>query len=116
MAKKAKKISEKIDGLGPDDIKKIRSALRQVWNWSHPRKLVIKRCLRPDGFSNCEGCKKIVAKIYVDHIKNVGDVDEGFIKRLWTPSKNLQGLCKPCHDKKTAAERKRIRDAEKGFM
>lgn len=119
MAKKVKNkknLVTKIDGLGPDDIRKIRAAVRKVWNWSHPRKIVLQRCLNSDGFSTCEKCKKVVAKVYVDHIENVGDVDEGFIARMWTPSKNLQGLCKKCHDAKTAQERKRIRDAEKGFL
>jgi len=47
----------------------------------------------------------MVPKIYVDHIQAVGDVDEGFLKRMFVPSTELQGLCKQCHDKKTKAER-----------
>lgn len=103
-AKKAK--AEKVDGLGPDDIKKIRSAIRQVWHWSHAKKLVVKRCTKADGFPYCETCKKRCPKIFVDHIKQVGDVDGGFIYRLFVPSKQMQGLCKKCHNLKTKDERK----------
>lgn len=102
----AKKKNEKVDGLGPDDVKKIRAAIRQVWSWSHARRLVVKRCLRPDGFSDCEGCKKICPKIHVDHIEQVGDVDAGFIARLFVPSNKMQGLCQTCHAKKTSEEKK----------
>lgn len=107
MAKKRqKKVVEKVDGLGPKDIKRLRSAIRNVWRYSHPWKLVTQRCLLPDGFSKCEGCKKKCPKVFVDHIQNVGDVDSGnYILRMWTPSKNLQGLCKKCHDAKTKLER-----------
>lgn len=110
-----KAIKKKIDGLGPDDIKKIRSALRRVWGFSYPRRLVKERCIGPDGFPRCEKCKQKVPTIHVDHIKNVGDVDEGFIKRLFVPSKKLQALCKQCHNKKTYAERKakRLKEAKK---
>lgn len=101
-----KKNDEKVDGLGPKDIARIRTALRQVWSWSYPRRLVVKRCLISDGFSKCEKCKQTCPKIYVDHIQNVGEVDAGYIERMWVPSTKLQGLCKRCHDAKTKWERK----------
>lgn len=106
-----KKKLPSVDGLGPKDIARIRTALRQVWSWSYPRKLVVQRCLNKNNdLSTCESCgDKQCPKIYVDHIMKVGDVDAGFIKRLWTPSKNLQGLCKKCHDTKTKEERKAAR-------
>ncbi len=105
---------QKIDGFGPDDSAKVRKALRQVWSWSYPRRLVKQRCLQPDGFSKCEKCGAIVANVVIDHIKNVGDVDEGFIKRLFVPSNELQGLCKKtCHDPKTKEEHTRMRKARK---
>lgn len=101
------KINEKkIDGLSPKDVEKIRRAIRQVWSWSHPRKLCIKRATGKDGFPRCEGCKKKVPKVYPDHIAPVGDVDEGFIARLFCASTKLQALCKKCHDRKTREERK----------
>ncbi len=109
MAKiKVKQIKKKIiktDGLGPYEIKKIRNAVRQVWHRSYARKLCVDRCTGAGGFSYCEQCKKRTPKIKIDHILNVGDVDGGFIERMFTPSKNLQGLCKKCHDAKTKKER-----------
>jgi hypothetical protein len=108
MAKrKAKPKPQKIDGLSPGDVEKIRKAIRQVWSWSYPRKLCIARCTGEDGFPQCEQCKERCPKIFVDHITRVGCVDAGFIERMFTPSMNLQGLCKRCHDAKTRLERKR---------
>jgi hypothetical protein len=104
---------EKIDGLSPKDVEKIRKAIRQVWSWSHMWNLVRKRCLLPNGFSRCEGCKKRCPKVFVDHIERVGDVDAGFIDRLFCPSSKLQGLCKECHALKTAQERKDAKAAQK---
>ena len=103
--KSVKKVRLKVDGLSPHDIKKIRNAIRQVWHRSHVRKLCVNRCIGKDGFSYCEKCKKRSPKVFIDHITKVGEVDGGFIKRLFTPSKNLQGLCKKCHDLKTKEER-----------
>ncbi len=104
--KKAKKPKiEKTDGLGPLEIKKIRNAVRQVWHRSHARKLVVDRCTGFDGFSYCELCEDRTPKLKIDHKVNVGKVDGGFIQRMFTPSKNLQGLCKECHDTKTKQER-----------
>lgn len=106
MATKKKPKPEKIDGLSPDDIEKIRRAIRQVWSWSYPRRLTIKRATGPDGFGVCESCKEITPKLYVDHIHLVGDVDAGFIARLFCSSSGLQALCSRCHRKKTNEERK----------
>lgn len=106
MGRRKKAKIEKVDGLGTHDIEKIRAALRQVWHWSHAKKLVVKRCTGKGGFAYCEQCKKRRPKIFVDHIHKVGDVDRGFIERLFVPSVKLQGLCKKCHDAKTREERK----------
>lgn len=114
MSKKKKEKPKPVDGLGLKDIQKIRNAIRQVWHWSYAKKLCMKRCTGKDGFSRCEKCKKKAPKVYVDHIQNVGDVDEGFISRLFCPSSGLQGLCKVCHDAKTRLERKAIQEAAKG--
>lgn len=107
----AKKKLVKVDGLGPHEIKKIRAAVRQVWHRSYARRLVVLRCIGRGGFSYCELCKKRAPKIFIDHIVNVGDVDYGFINRMFVASKWLRGLCKKCHDIKTKEERKRA----KGF-
>jgi 5-methylcytosine-specific restriction protein A len=46
----------------------------------------------------CCDCKRAASTV-ADHIKpHRGNLD------LFTDLKNLQGLCKPCHDKKTASE------------
>lgn len=118
MAKKRKKMTvEKIDGLSAKDIQRLRTAVRKVWSWSYPRKLCVERAIHADGFPRCENKKcpqkgKPVIKVYADHIKPVGAVDGGFIARMWTPSRNLQALCKKCHDKKTREERKAASDQE----
>jgi hypothetical protein len=93
------------DGLGPLEVKKIRTAIRLVWHRCHARKLVVKRCTGKDGFTYCEKCDRRTPSLKIDHIERVGDVDEGFIARLFVPSNRLQGLCKDCHDLKTAIER-----------
>lgn len=113
----AKKKIIKTDGLGPQEIKKIRAAVRQVWHRSHARKLCVERSIGADGFHRCENpkCKKKVPKVHIDHIENVGDVDHGFIKRMFVPSNRLRALCKKCHDAKTKEERKRAKEALKGF-
>lgn len=95
-----------IDGLGPYEIKRIRSALRLVWQRSQARRFVVKRCTRKNGYTYCEKCLKRTPQFKVDHIEACGDVlDGGYIARLFTPSQNLQGLCKACHDAKTKQER-----------
>ncbi len=103
MAKRQKLV--KTDGLGPLEIKKIRAALRLVWHRSHARRLVVLRCTDKDGFARCEKCEVRTPALKVDHIEKVGDVDEGFIARLFIPSYKLQGLCKICHDAKTKLEK-----------
>lgn len=98
---------QKCDGLGPFETKKIRTALRLVWHRCHARKLTVDRCTDDDGFYRCENCFEVTPKIFIDHKKNVGDLDSGFLARLFCPSKGLQGLCKECHRVKTNAERRR---------
>jgi len=94
------------DGLGPYEVAKIRSAIRQVWQRSRARREALKLRKRPDDYWDCDGCLKRVPKVYVDHIEPVGDVGVGFIERLFCPSHRLQCLCKTCHDAKTNAERR----------
>lgn len=104
--RKKKVVLEKVDGLGPIDIKKLDVAIRKVWSWSYARRLVVARCLIKDGFSKCEICKKKCPKVFVDHIDPVGKFDvKTFIERMFLPSTKMQGACKKCHDKKTKEER-----------
>ncbi len=111
----AKKKFQNIDGMGDRDVKNLRSAIRQVWHRSHVRKLVVKRCTRPDGFTYCEKCGACTPKLKIDHINAVGSPrDPDYLIRMWTPSVNLQGLCPKCHNAKTKQERRHAA-VEKGF-
>lgn len=114
-AKKRTKEDQKLDGgLGPIEIAEIRKAMRQVWmRISKARKTVVKRCLVQKGFSKCELCGDIVAKIHVDHIKVVGDLDAGYLDRLWCSSNEMQGICDSCHSEKTKQERKEAKAKKK---
>lgn len=111
--KKKKEAPPKIDGLSPDDLKRINKAVRQVWSWSHPWKLTKKRAVHADGFPRCESktcphAGAAVPKIFIDHIDPVGKIGgPDYIARVFTPSKGLQALCKKCHDAKTRTERKK---------
>lgn len=96
---------QKTDGLGPLEIKKIRSAVRLVWHRCHARSLVVKRCTGKGGFQFCEKCKKRTPKLKVDHLINVGDLNDGFIPRMFCSSVGLQGLCDECHKAKTKEEK-----------
>lgn len=106
MAKK-KETKERVDGLGPDDLKKIHSAVRKVWAWSHARRLAVKRATDKEGFPFCEKCGIRVPKHVIDHIEPVGQVGgPDYIQKMFVPSTQLQCLCKACHAPKTRAERK----------
>lgn len=109
----AQKKLEKTDGLGPLEIKKLKAAIRQVWQRCYARKLVVDRCTGFDGWTYCEECEGRCPKLKVDHIINVGDIDSGFLARMFVPSEKLRGLCAPCHQKKTNEENKRMRAAKK---
>jgi hypothetical protein len=103
MAKRQK--AAPTDGFGPRERKKIDSAIRQVWYRSKARQTCVKRCTDKEGFTWCEKCDTKTAKLKVDHIIPCGPVDsDGFIKRLFCPSKGLQGLCGDCHQLKTNME------------
>ncbi len=103
VAKRQKLV--KMDGLGPYEIKRIRSAVRDVWQHCYARKLVIQRCTGKDGFLYCEICKDRTPTLKVDHIINVGKVDQGFITRMFVPSAQLEGMCPECHNVKTQVEK-----------
>lgn len=102
----AKKKTPPIDGLGPDNLKRIHKAVRQVWQWSYAWRLVKKRATDEEGFYFCEKCFKTVSKVFVDHINPVGEVGgKDYIKKMFCSSSELQALCKKCHDPKTKRER-----------
>jgi hypothetical protein len=114
--KKEKKVKIKVDGLGPTEIKKLRNACRLVWHRSHVRKICVQRSIGKDGFHRCELCKKKTPQIKIDHKIKVGDLDGGFIKRLFCPSSGLQALCKHCHDAKTKEERRQAKEELLNFL
>lgn len=95
-----------VDGFGPSEIARVRSAVRSVWQYSLARRLVISRCTHEDGYTYCEKCKERCPKLFVDHIEKVGDLDGGWLKRMFVPSSELQGICKPCHTAKTKEEKR----------
>jgi hypothetical protein len=73
----------------------------------------VDRCTGDDGFFYCEQCKEKCPQIKIDHIVACGDLDGGFLARLFCPSSGLQGLCKSCHDAKTRDERKVAQEKKK---
>lgn len=114
-----KKKVEKMDGYGPRERQQVTSAIRQVWQRSRARQLVIKRCTDGEGYPVCEQCKQRCPKIQVDHIEPLGTIDsDRYIPRLFCSSVQMRGLCKKCHAPKTKAEakeRRRKKEAEKDF-
>lgn len=108
MSKKRKKA--KIDGFGPREKQMVRNAVRQVWQRSLARRLAVKRATGADGFPRCEGCGKKVPKVTIDHMVAVGEMDGGFLERMFCPSSGLKALCYPCHGKKTRADNKALED------
>lgn len=107
-----KKKEPPVDGLGPADKARLRTAIRQVWTWSHARRLCVKRATNHEtGFATCEECFAIVAKVYVDHKNPVGEFDKYFVERMFVPSSELAALCKKCHGKKTYAENKKRKES-----
>lgn len=110
MAKKQKMAN--VDGLGPKDVKRLISAIRQVWAWNYARKLCIERATDAEGFGHCEACRAKVPKLYADHINPIGGFDpRTYIERMFLPSSHLQAICKRCHDAKTRVE-KNLRDSK----
>ncbi len=115
MKKRRKKVEEKVDGLGPRDVRRLVTAVRRVWGWNHARRLCLERAMLKgtkgsDPFSKCEKCGAKVPKLYPDHIKPVGTfMPETFILRMFVSSNQLQAICKKCHRLKTNMERTALR-------
>lgn len=105
-AKKAHRV--KIDGeIIPLEVEKIRNAIRLVWSQnSIARRICLKSATDKDGFGTCKSCKRIVPKLYADHIEVMGSIfAPDYISRMWCHSSKLQPLCAKCHNKKTKEER-----------
>jgi 5-methylcytosine-specific restriction endonuclease McrA len=111
----------------------IIGALRQVWSrYSPERKQVLADAKvtqtktnkdgsiskRPDVYYTCNGCKELfkLSEIQVDHDTPVGTSPgwppdgsgmwDRYLLSINCPESNLQVLCKPCHNIKTAQEAK----------
>lgn len=114
---KKKEKATAIDGWGSVEKKKVRNAVRQIWQRSKQWRMVKARCTGEDGFYVCEGCGSTVPRISVDHTIAIGDIeDPGFLERLFVSSEGLKGLCDPCHKPKTKkdnAETKAKKEAKK---
>ena len=62
-------------------------------------------------FFRCKKCGEDFKdkEVQVDHIRPVGKFSgnwDEYINRMFCPRANLQVLCKPCHDKKTAIQKR----------
>lgn len=104
----------------------IKSGLRKLSMKWGPRNECIKNARIKRGVYRCVGYKrkahvvtasiklngKRVKNVFADHINPVIDPKKGFtswddtIKRMFCESEGFQLLCKACHDKKTAEEKK----------
>lgn len=107
---------------------KIRSALRQIWNYSSLKRDVLRRARKSKGVYQCEKCFTFCnnKEIQIDHIicatppEGIIDNDWGpFIKRLlFVEPEGLMALCPACHKVKTASEselRKKTKKANKSI-
>lgn len=111
------------------DLQKIRGGLRQAFTRSHYLKAFLQSkrieipqfkkdgtpAKRPKVVYECAECHGHFSSkdINVDHIERVGkftsfDQIEQFFSAIFCPYENLQILCRPCHDTKTAWERRLV--------
>lgn len=106
----AKKKEPVVDGLTPKLQAKYSAAIRRVWAWSSMRRTAIKRATNEMGFTVCEACLAVSAKVHVDHIIPCGSImSDGFLERLNVCSKGLQILCPKCHRDKTKKDKSNAR-------
>lgn len=108
--RKEKKSARKFDGYNPYIKQQIRNAIREIWRNSAAWKIAKNRVLQPDGMSRCEECNNLFAKTAIDHIIACGELDSGFIDRMFVPSIGLKSLCGECHSIKSSEDRKKLAD------
>ena len=101
----------------------VRNILRSASRKWAPIQDVKKKANVARGQYLCAGCKQVVPvtvkqgrkrvqNVFVDHIDPIVDPNVGFVSfdvftdRLFCEEDNLQVLCGPCHDSKTAEETK----------
>lgn len=112
-AQKARtKQEQKLDGgIGKIETAFIRNSMRQLWQRvSKARAIAKKRCFVEKGMYKCEICEDIVGDIKIDHQIAVGDLDSGYLERLWCSSDKLTAMCPRCHNEKTKQERKEAKE------
>jgi hypothetical protein len=92
---------------------KIRAALRDVYRYSPMRKEAVKKAQDGDsGWFLCPICLKKwpIQMADVDHEPPIGPLTSVDMLDTWAETLfygNVQVICKLCHKKKTAAQRKR---------
>ncbi len=111
----------------------IKGALRRVFSRSELRKKILDKALVKDysdpsrkrvtRWGRCAECKKLepLYKMQIDHMEPLIPLGESLedqswdkvIDRLWCDERNLQALCKPCHDVKSQLEMKERRRLKK---
>jgi len=100
---------------------KIRSALRQAFQYWKPMQQALDNASRPSKSANkalkkeytCKECSEWFPRkeVHIDHIEECGSLKsfddiQGFIERLTIEDVNgFQVLCKPCHYKKSKETR-----------
>jgi|ERR1700690_268262 len=101
---------------------KLRQAIRLIWSRSKERREILKQAIDDtakgkDKYFNCPICLNAwpIQMAEVDHIEAVGTLDinnltEYVKKMFYSPQR---AICKLCHKKKTAEDRKKMRKAAK---
>lgn len=91
---------------------KLRSAIRLIWSRSKERREILKNAVDKDGFFVCPGCLKTmyIQMAEVDHEPPIGTLERWqdvgvFIEKMFFGPQ--RALCKICHKKKTALQRKK---------
>jgi 5-methylcytosine-specific restriction endonuclease McrA len=116
-----------LSSLSPEEYEKrlkkiILAGLGKAWMFWPPRSVVKRRCQDPAraGWFICELCGVSREKIDIDHIIPCIRPSDGFVSwddyiksRFVFDAKQLQGICKDCHKKKTKTENQIRRSARK---
>lgn len=97
--------------------KRLRAAIRNVWQFDISRKEVIKKSNRKvytndDRAFECPLCHKVwpLELVTVDHDPPLGSFDSWNSFFRWTQNcfeGNMRAICKPCHKKVTALQRRK---------
>lgn len=87
---------------------KLVAALRRVWMYCGVRTQALGRARTGPGRYVCALCRSVQppGNVQVDHKEGLAGLDwNGYIEALFCAAEGLQVLCRPCHSKKTAAQR-----------